>query len=363
MSVKQKFLNYYETHATKVDVSVFLGGFLFDVFFLSSIDDLFGLAQNVVYLIALAALLYFDFLHENQKLNLPKFLVKPWEFRKLAIHFILGSLLSVYSLFFFKSASLFNSIAFVLLLMFLMVANETRFLQDRKLNIKVALFFLLLFSFFSMMIPTFLGFVGWFPFLLAALATTATLYGATKKLIKVTNNLRLVRDSLIIPGGTIVILFIGFYIFGLIPPVPISIENIGIYHKIEKVGDVYEAHYDRAHTGLFSLSEKTFVAEPGDKINLFVQIYSPAKFSDAVTLHWYYKDKKQGWITADKIPMQIRGGRQEGYRGSFVKQNYQEGEWRVSVETTDGREIGRHYFDVKITDKADSTRELGITHH
>ena len=44
--------------------------------------------------------------------------------------------------------------------------------------------------------------------------------------------------------------------------------------------------------------------------------------------------------------MNITGGRKEGYRGFAMKQNYQPGEWRISIETTDGREIGRIYFEV-----------------
>ncbi|MNT64341.1 hypothetical protein D3C72_2022330 [compost metagenome] len=44
--------------------------------------------------------------------------------------------------------------------------------------------------------------------------------------------------------------------------------------------------------------------------------------------------------------MRITGGRKNGYRGFSTKANYTAGEWRISVETTDGREIGRIYFEV-----------------
>jgi hypothetical protein len=44
--------------------------------------------------------------------------------------------------------------------------------------------------------------------------------------------------------------------------------------------------------------------------------------------------------------MQINGGRKDGFRGFSMKKNYQPGSWRIQVETTDGREIGRMYFDV-----------------
>jgi hypothetical protein len=50
--------------------------------------------------------------------------------------------------------------------------------------------------------------------------------------------------------------------------------------------------------------------------------------------------------------MRVTGGRQGGYRGMASKANYSEGEWKVSVETTDGREIGRMYFRVTRAEEA-----------
>ena len=40
-------------------------------------------------------------------------------------------------------------------------------------------------------------------------------------------------------------------------------------------------------------------------------------------------------------------GAQQGFRGYGFKSNYQPGDWKVEVETTDGREIGRIYFVVE----------------
>lgn len=360
MAIKDSFLQTYQKHETKIDVLVFLGGFLFDVLFLSAIDDLLGLGQNIVYLIALGSLLYFDFLYSLGELKIPKWLERPWEYRQLGIHFFLGSLLSVYSLFFLKSASLFSSIIFVAILMILMVANETPFLKKQQLNIKMALYVLLVFSFFSMMIPTFIGFVGFFPFILATLATCGVLFGIYKLLLLKAKNDDKVKKALLYPGGAVIILFLSFYVLGWIPPVPISIETIGVYHKIEKIDNQYMAYYEKPAWNIFEYGEKEFLAEPTDEIHLFVQIFSPAKFSDEVILHWLYKDSKAGWISADKIRMKIYGGRQQGYRGQFVKKNYSAGDWRVSVETTDGREIGRYYFNVEKTLEVNPTREFRL---
>ena len=50
----------------------------------------------------------------------------------------------------------------------------------------------------------------------------------------------------------------------------------------------------------------------------------------------------------DTIPIRITGGRAEGFRGYGFKSKYQPGEWKVQIETTDGREIGRIYFDLEL---------------
>jgi hypothetical protein len=63
-------------------------------------------------------------------------------------------------------------------------------------------------------------------------------------------------------------------------------------------------------------------------------------------MRWYRKDAR-GWQLTDSIPINIVGGREQGFRGYGLKSNHQPGDWKVEVETTDGREIGRVYFRVE----------------
>ena len=80
---------------------------------------------------------------------------------------------------------------------------------------------------------------------------------------------------------------------------------------------------------------------------MFFRIFSPARFSDQVTMRWYWKLASGRWERQDSIPIDIVGGREQGFRGYGFKSNYQPGAWKVEVETTDGREIGRVYFVVE----------------
>src|SRR5690606_9124397 len=96
--------------------------------------------------------------------------------------------------------------------------------------------------------------------------------------------------------------------------------------------------------------DQEFLARPGDRIYFFVSVFSPARFEDSVFLRWQQEHPRLGWQGTDRIEMKVRGGRQGGYRGFTTKQNYSEGDWRVIVETSDAREIGRLYFSVERLD-------------
>jgi hypothetical protein len=89
-------------------------------------------------------------------------------------------------------------------------------------------------------------------------------------------------------------------------------------------------------------------------VYVFFRIVSPARFADQVQLRWYWRagGVVGGWALQDTIPIAIVGGRAQGFRGYGVKANHQPGDWKVQVETTDGREIGRIYFELEIAAQA-----------
>ena len=53
------------------------------------------------------------------------------------------------------------------------------------------------------------------------------------------------------------------------------------------------------------------------------------------------------WAASDALPIAIVGGRAEGFGGYTYKQNWTRGEWLVTVETADGREIGRRTLTIR----------------
>ena len=87
-------------------------------------------------------------------------------------------------------------------------------------------------------------------------------------------------------------------------------------------------------------------------MHVYFRVFSPSRFSDQVLMRWYLHEAARGWVLQDTIPIKIVGGREEGFRGYGVKSKYQPGDWKVQVETTDAREIGRIYFSVESVPEA-----------
>lgn len=343
--MKQKLLDWYNRNEMKLQIAVFVLGFVFD-YFTADETDLFTIIQQAVYLIIVAVILSFEHLVESGAVILKNPNSKLWQYRGLILHFILGSLLSLYSFFFLKSASIFNSMIFVVALMILLVANELPKVQQSGLNIKWALWVLCLFSFFTVLAPLLLGFVGILPFLIAAVLTSALLYLHFRWMMKKQKDFSHLKKAFLIPGLAVVGAFVVLYVLRLIPPVPLAVTEMGVYHSLEKREGKFYLSHEKPWWKFWQTGDQDFRARPGDVIYFFAQIFSPAKFSDEVVIHWLYKDPRAGWMTSDKVRMNISGGRKQGFRGYSTKRNYQPGDWRVQVETTDGREIGRLYFEL-----------------
>ena len=116
--------------------------------------------------------------------------------------------------------------------------------------------------------------------------------------------------------------------------------------------------HERPFWRIWDNGDQKFIAQPGDKIYGYFRIFSPARFADQVLMRWYWKDNSGNWKLQDSIPIKIIGGRRQGFRGYGMKSNYQPGDWKLQVETTDEREIGRVYFDVVLAPEAPRNFEV-----
>ena len=342
---------YYERNEQKVAILSFICGFFFDILMVDRADSWLAIGQQVLYLAVILAALTQMFLEEGKPQADPGslFIVKRWyyRYRTAIVHFFLGTLLNVYTIFFFKSSSLLVSFAFMGVLVLLLLANEAKRLKFLGLSLKFALLGLCFLCFFAYAIPVFVGSIGLPVFLLSMAAGCLPLLAAGASVrIFAPELFPRVRAQIFVPLGLVVLGFLTFYLFRLVPPVPLSIPFIGVYHSVERTEQGYRLAHERSRWRWWHNGDQNFLAQPGDKVYVFFRVFSPTRFSDEVLMRWYRKDLR-GWTLQDSIPIKIVGGREEGFRGYGVKASYQSGDWKVQIETNDGREIGRIYFELE----------------
>jgi hypothetical protein len=340
---------YYARNEQKVAVLSFICGFLFDILMVDRADSWHAIFQQVLYIAVILAALTQMFLEEGgaapDPAGLP--LLKRWyyQYRSAVVHFFLGTLLNVYTIFFFKSSSLLVSFGFLAFLVLLLWANESERVKSMGLSFKFTLLALCTLCFSANVVPIFVGSIGMTVFLVSMLAGCLPLAGVAWWVRRRKPDLfPRARRQILVPLGGVLAGFLVFYWFRLIPPVPLSIPFIGVYHAVEKSQDGYRLSHERPIWRVWQHGDQEFLAQPGDRVFVFFRIFSPTRFSDQVQMRWYWQDSARGWVPQDTIPIKIVGGRAEGFRGYGFKSNYQPGEWKVQVETNDGREIGRVYF-------------------
>lgn len=339
--------------------AVFFGlGFLLDIMTLGEIDDFSNILIFTSYLIFSGAFLAFEYQEINEFESNNKVFQFIFDYRNDIFHFFLGALLSAFTLFYFKSSSLATSFLFLIFMMSVLLLNETSFFQKNGIIVRTTMMKLCLLSYFILIIPTALGQAGSMIFafcmVISLVLSGIAFFWLSKKRDNKEKNLKeLLYPHLIVAG-----IFILLYLAKVLPPVPLSIKYIGIYHDVKKEENSYIVREERQSWKFWQNGDQVFKARPGDKVYVFAKIYSPGGFAGKVYIRWL-KDTEDGWVTSDKIPLSITGGRNKGFRGYSYKANYEPGEWQVRIETDNGLEIGRISLEI-IPDESTDERKFTL---
>jgi hypothetical protein len=339
----------YARYEKYVPAAFFVGGFLFDIVTLSQIDSIWTIGQQAAYLVFLAAVLGQVLLESGKEITHSPRWAWYFKWRMPAVHFVFGSLLSLYTLFYFKSASLASSFFFMIILGGIFVVNEWPYFQRLGYGMKFALLALCTMSYFAYVIPTLVGQTGAMVFLGSILLAMLPLILLFRLAVKRGVPMAVANKQILRPSLIVLIGFLLAYLLRIIPPVPLSIQYMGVFHEITRTEEgKYDLAFERPWWKFWQNGDQDFAAQPGDKVVIFFRLYSPMRFKDEVRLLWYLKDPKFGWVLQDRIPIKTSGGREEGFRGYAQKGNFTAGRWRVVLETSDEREIGRLGFSLAV---------------
>lgn len=273
---------------------------------------------------------------------------RPWY--PHAMQFLFGGLFSAYAIFYSQSASGTATAVFFAVLVGLLVANELWHDRLANLRLLVGLYAVVCFSFLTFFLPAVTG----------VMSTPMFLLGAGLSLLIVLRVVSLVyaglpgrsrRDVVLAaaPAAAVLALLVGFYFLRWIPPVPLSLKAGGIYHKVERAGGAFQVSFEEgAWYQFWKRSDNPF--HGAGPAHCFTAVFAPVALQTTVVHHWQYRQEgKPGavFVTTDRIPLPIAGGREGGYRGVTAKGHLEPGDWRVDVETGEGRIIGRIAFRVE----------------
>lgn len=338
---------YYREHEAACTAGLFVTGFLFDTLVVGRIDKLHNILHQASYLALCAWFTGLELRERHGGFAPPERLKTAWRYHAGATHFMLGTLLNIYTLFYFKSASMGASFLFLLILAALLAINELKPFEASGTLLRTSLFSLCLVSYFTYLIPTLMGRIGALPFLGSLAAASACVAALSWRLEKrLPEHKHEVRKHVVYPFAAVAALFAVLYFAKAIPPVPLSLTEIGVYHEVRREGDRFALVSTRPRWKFWQRGDQDFQARPGDSIYCWVSVFSPTNFRERLEVHWRFREA-DGWGEPEAIPLPITGGRDDGWRGFTVKARHKPGRWRVQIVTSDGRELGR--VDITVT--------------
>ncbi len=337
--------HWYETYERRISVGSLALGFFVDALTMQRIDALrenLWIAGNLV-----LAGLCIIFLNRGRSEGAKHFWLSN------ILQFSFGTLLGSVFIFYFRSATLSATWPFLALLLLAMLGNE--FFQKRyaKLAFQLSFFYFALFSFTIFLVPLLLKNIGAEVFVLSGVVSLVLLWLFVEAVRKFAHE-RFVesKTNIWILVALIFVLINGLYFTNLIPPIPLSMKEAGIYHSIERStkGNYIVSAEVRGVEKYFTFREPIHW-QKGEALYAYTAIFSPGSLNTDIAHEWQYKNRNGEWVTATRIPLYLSGGRQGGFRTYSKKEVFTEGDWRVDVKTLRGQLIGRINFKIIETDE------------
>jgi Protein of unknown function (DUF2914) len=343
-----------------VSTCFFLGGFLFDAVMLSRIDEPLMLVQQGGYLLLCGGLIAYSQRLEWKKLQPPVRLRKVWHYADHLLHFMLGTLLNAYSIFYFQSASGITAVCFVVVIVVLLAINEMPRFHRLGPVVLYALYSICLTSYFAYLFPVLIGHLRPWMFYLSVGVASALLLVQVRALLRWSESYLHVARHAAIPAFGVQALFLVLYSLRVAPPVPLAIRQIGIYHDVRRVPGGWELSQQQDRWRFLQHADENFLERPGDKLYCFARIFAPRHFKDTINIVWFHYDEEKGWLLAHRLPLSVSASSNVGFATDAYLTEPMKGKWRVEIESQDGRTIGQLHFKVS-DDPSTDPRQLTVT--
>lgn len=326
-------------------------GFIFDLIIADRPDSVTNNIMLLSYL-AIAGGLILLLNIRTAKRELRDDSARPPLFLLLVLQFCFGGLASNMLVLYGRSGTLAASTLFLLILAGMLIGNE--FLKTRyaQLRFNIVVYYILLFTYLIIAVPTFVFHsIGTIVFLVSGISSLVIIGAFLWLVYRLVlrgrqRDVQLSEVTFLI--GLVFVFFNGLYFLGIIPPVPLVLREVGIYHSIEKIDKSYTARYEPASWWQFwRNTSAVYTQAQNSQTYCFSAIFAPTELTAPIVHRWERYDATQGtWVTDSLARLPISGGREEGYRTYSTRTNLQTGKWRCNVETESGALIGRVSFIV-----------------
>jgi Protein of unknown function (DUF2914) len=324
-----------------------VGGFVFDAVTLKRIDMFWENFWVVVHLVVVALCILWIGREQNFVPAREAWATKIHTWLINILQFFFGGLLSTFMVFYFRSGTFWVNWPFYLLLTTAFIANEKLKSQYARREFQLSLFFLSLFCFMIFILPVVLRAMGRLVFLLSG-ALSLFLWWLFVRLLRTRGKESFSHhpQTVVASSAAIFIIINVLYFMNVIPPLPLSLQDASVHSSVTRTEDgAYLMQSERqGWLGFFRLVPRFHVA-PGVPIYFYSAVFSPTSLNTEIIHEWQTYDSRRGWITADRIALSVRGGRDGGYRTYSVKTGIKPGAWRVNVETPTGAILGRYRFN------------------
>ncbi len=340
----------FEKHREHFLTLAVISGFIVDSLSLTRVDQLFDNAILLMYVFLAMSSLLLLYAASAGRFN------ETWnarlrKFAPLVTQYAFGGLFSGMLIFYGRSGSWLVSWPFFVIILGVILANET--IKDRvqRLLYNIGMLFVGLFSYVVLIVPVVVGKMGALVFIGSGILALIIMFLFVRALEAIVPRfIVLHKRALVFIIGIIFATFNFLYFANIIPPIPLSLKDAGIFHSVVRYPEekTYELKYEKWEWWQFyKKSDDIFHPVAGGNAFCFAKVFAPTTIHTDIYHRWeYYNESTKEWENHFRMSYPIAGGSDEGYRGYTAIQSTKPGTWRCTVETERGQVLGREVFKI-----------------
>jgi hypothetical protein len=342
-------IGWARKHERQISALSLAGGFAFDSATFGRIDHAVTQAVFIVYLlvagIAIAVLHVLESRPDGRKPS-----DKTRTILVAVTQFALGCLLSGFCVFYIRSASVTSSWPFLLAMAAIFIGNEYMRRYHARLVFAALLFFFAIYSYAILLVPIVIGRIGRIPFLISGAIAVIIFFFFMRALARLGHERYRGARMQVFIGMVLITGFLNIaYFLRLLPPLPLVLTDAGVYHEVKRIGADFQAVQEDEPPEWQALfgTHAIMHVQKGAKLYLYNAVFAPRGLHTRIVHDWQWLNPGSGWQTQQRVPVDIAGGREDGYRFYTTKTSPQPGQWQVNIMTGDGRSVGRVRFAVE----------------